>query len=110
MAKGTTTERERYIVFQLLAAQQPANRMERKRNDRIWDALGLDAVATKRASYPADRPPSAETFDSEVLTDYEITSEQRDFLIDLLDKPGLTQQGARWLRRFDDELVRSRDG
>lgn len=110
MAKGTTTERERYILFQLLAAQQPANRMERKRNDRIWDALGLDGVAIKRAGFPPDRPPAVETFDSEHVAEYEITSEQRDFLIDLLDKPGLTQSGARWLRRFDDELVKGRDG
>lgn len=110
MAKGTTTERERYILFQLLAAQQPANRMERKRNDRIWDSLGLDAVASKLAGFPKDRPPSVEVFDDALLSEYEITSEQRDFLIELLDKPGLTQQGARWLRRFDDELVKSRDG
>jgi hypothetical protein len=106
MAKGTTTERERFILFQLISAQQPANRMERKRNDRIWDALNLDSVASKNTQ----PPPRVETLDGEVTSDYDITSEQRDFLIDLLDKPGLTQQGARWLRRFDEELVKGRDG
>lgn len=112
MAKIKTTERERWALFMVMAPLNPQNRQERKRNDRLWDALGLDPVAEKVARYPSGSSLDPKLFNDEIAeaAEVELTSDQRDVLIDLLDKPALTQNGWRLLRRLDAELVRGRDG
>jgi len=110
MAKISATERERYVLFQLLNPMGHQNRAERKRVDRIFDALALAEIDDKTRVYAPGTQVSPQIFDAVEEKDFELTSDQRDYVIDLLDKPGLTTAGGRMLARFEREIIKGRDG
>lgn len=105
MAKIDLTDRERFALFVQLNSMQVKDRAEGRRLDKVWVALNLDAVAeTARRGANSDG-----SFDHEARATYELTSDQRDSLIEYLDKP-MTGGMARLIVRIGDELLRSRDG
>lgn len=110
MAKVTATERERWVLYQVLNPMGHANRAERRKVDRIWDALRLDEIGDKTQLYAPGAQIDPRIFSAEEPATFELTSDQRDYVIDLLDKPGLTTSGGRMLRRFEAEIIKGRDG
>lgn len=101
MARITTTEQQRYALFTLLNPMTHATRAERKKVDTLWDALKLDDVANKAVGTPIDTKETRED---------EITSDQRDLIIEILSRPGITTGIGRVLNPVEKELIRSRDG
>lgn len=110
MAKITATERERYVLFQLINPMGHPNRAERRRVDRIFDAMALAEIDDKTRVYAPGTQVSPQIFDDVEAKTFELTSDQRDYVIELLDKPGLTTAGGRMLARFEREIIAGRDG
>ena len=98
----TLSERERWGLKWHLNALPQNDRVSRRRLDRVWDALKLDDPLPP-VNAPIDSVDAAETFP------VELTSDERDALIDWLDKP-MNGALARVLSALDRRLVKSRDG
>lgn len=110
MAKISATERERWVLYQLINPMSHNGKAERRKWERIFDALKLEEIADRLATYAPGVQASERIFDNLELTDLEVTSDQRDAVIGLLDGPGLTTAGGRLIARFEREIVKGRDG
>lgn len=110
MAKVSATERERWVLFQLINPMPHQMKSERRKWDRIFEALRLDEIADKVAIYAPGTNVDPRAFDAVDTVDLELTSDQRDAVIALLEGPGLTTAGGRMLARFEVAIVKSRDG
>lgn len=107
MAKIYASPRERFALFLILNPMQHNNRQERKRADRIFDALELGAIGDT-----VDRLGGQTThlgFSPIDGKDYELTSDQRDLLISFLDRPVSLAIG-RLVKRLESDLIKGRDG
>ena len=110
MAKISATERERWVLYQLIDPMNHAGKADRRKWERIFDALRLEEIADKLAVYAPGAQPDARIFDNVTLLELETTSDQRDAVIGLLEGPGLTTKGGRMLNRFEREIIKGRDG
>jgi hypothetical protein len=110
MAKISATERERWVLFQLIDPMNHQGKAERKKWDRIFEALRLGEIAEKLEVYAPGVQVDARIFDNVDEADLELTSDQRDAVIELLERPGLTTRGGRLLRRFEQAIIKGRDG
>jgi hypothetical protein len=108
VANLQATERERFALHALLRGLEPKDRAERRNWDAVWDAFKLDEINEQLAAAGA-KGLGANEFNGEAMTDHEITSHQRDMLINKLDTSFPLPLG-RLLRRFDADLLKSRDG
>lgn len=107
----SATERERWVLYQLLNPMGQQNRADGRRLERLWDALGLDEIEDKVRVYAPGTQLDARIFDDVERKNFPtVTSEQRDFMIELLDKPGLTLSGRRMIRKFESAMIIGRDG
>jgi hypothetical protein len=100
MAKIDLSLRDRHGIKWHLNIQQ-FDRAEGRRLDKVFDALKLDNVTTTQQADPA-------TLDV-ALVEYELTSDERDFLIDNLQKPAMGYI-KRLLSPIERALIKSRDG
>ena len=105
MAKITATERERWVLFQLINPMNHSGKAERRKWERIFDALRLEEIADKIGAYAPGAQVDARIFDVVELLELEVTSDQRDAVIGLLEGPGLTTAGGRMLGRFERDSV-----
>lgn len=110
MAKITATERERWVLFQLINPMPHQTKQERRKWDRIFDELKLEEIGDKAAVYAPGVQIDQRAFDAVDVKTYELTSDQRDAVISLLEGPGLTTAGGRMVARFEREIVKGRDG
>lgn len=110
MAQISATERERWVLYQLINPMPHQTKSERKKWDRIFDKLALEELADKVSVYSPTTPINPNTFDAVDAKTYELTSDQRDAVISLLEGPGLTTSGGRMLARFEAEIIKGRDG
>ena len=110
MATITATERERWVLYQLINPMNHQGKAERKKWDRIFDALKLEEISDTLATYAPGTQADQRIFDAVDLRDFELTSDQRDAVIGLLEGPGLTTAGGRLVKRFEHEIVKGRDG
>jgi hypothetical protein len=110
VAKISATERERYVLFQLINPMNHAGKAERRKWERIFDALRLDDIADKVGAYAPGIQVDPRIFDAVEQLEIELTSDQRDAVIGLLEGPGLTTSGGRMMRRFETEIIKGRDG
>lgn len=108
MVTVSATNRERFALYLVLNPMQHTNRQERKRADRIFDALELGGISDTVDTLGGN--VSHLSFDPSTPKEYELTSEQRDLLISLLDRPGVNTGTGRLLGRLEAELIKSRDG
>jgi hypothetical protein len=110
VAKISATERERWVLYQLINPMPHQGKAERRKWDRIFEALRLDDIADKLSVYAPGTNVDPRSFDAVELLELEVTSEQRDAVIGLLEGPGLTTSGGRMVARFEREIVKGRDG
>lgn len=110
MAKISATERERWVLFQLINPMAHQTKQERKKWDRIFDGLQLEEIGDKTDVYPPGTQIDPRAFDNVDLRELELTSDQRDAVIALLEGPGLTTKGGRMLSRFENQIIKGRDG
>lgn len=110
MAKISATERERWVLYQLIDPMSHAGKTERLRWGRIYAALRLEEIAEKVEVYAPGVQVDGRIFDNVDELELEVTSDQRDMLIALLEKPGLTTRGGRLLHRFEVAIIKGRDG
>lgn len=110
MARANATERDRWVLYQMMNGNSPGSRAERLKMDRLWAALKLDEVAAKVEQYPPQSVLDPKLFDHDARVEYEVTSDQRDVLIEFLGKPGLTMSGHRIVRELETDLIKARDG
>jgi hypothetical protein len=98
------TNRERFGLFVHCNQLQIPNRAEGRRLDKVWAALGLDALAeAARKGLTSDA-----AHDHEVRLPFVLVPEERDALIDYLDRP-MAGGFARLLARIGDLLIAHRD-
>lgn len=109
MAKITATERERWVLYQLINPMQHPTKTERRKWERIFDALRLEEIGDRVSVYAPGVQIDPRIFDAVVEAELEVTSDQRDDVIKLLDGPGLTTFGGRMLKRFETEIIKTRD-
>jgi hypothetical protein len=110
MAKITATERERWVLYQLINPMNHQGKAERKKWDRIFDALELERISDTLSAFAPGTHVDQRLFDAVELREFELTSDQRDAVIAMLEGPGLTTQGGRMVARFEREIVKGRDG
>lgn len=110
MAKISATERERWVLFQLINPMNHQGKAERRKWDRIFDALELERISETLSAYAPGVQADQRIFDNITLREFELTSDQRDAVIGLLEGPGLTTAGGRLVARFEREIVKGRDG
>jgi hypothetical protein len=110
MAKISATERERWVLYQLINPMNHQGKAERRKWERIFDALRLEDIADKLSTYAPGIQADQRIFDGLELLELEVTSDQRDAVIALLEGPGLTTAGGRMLGRFEREIIKGRDG
>lgn len=108
MATINATARERFALYLVLNPMQHQNRAERKRADRTFDALKLGAISDIVDKSGGNMNHLG--FDAVETLPYELTSDQRDFVIDVLDRPGVNTAIGRMLARLEHELIKGRDG
>lgn len=106
--KYTVSERTRFGLFLLLNPMQHPNRAERKRTDRLWDELALDDVAAKVDGAAGQIGHLG--FSETATIEAELTSDQRDLLLSIFDKPGVTTAVGRLVEPLESELLKRRDG
>lgn len=107
MAKLQLSDRERWAMFVHLNGLPVQGRSEHRKVDRLWTTLSLDAIAM--ACEAKREGVRATDWDHEVRTEFELTSDQRDYLIDALEKP-MGSGLSRILFPIEELLVKSRDG
>lgn len=101
----TLSPRDRFSLYAHLNPLPVSGRQEQRRMDRLWSALKLDEIDDICASQPETRS-SQFTLQKQ---EYEITSDQCDYLIDALDRP-MTAAMSRMLLPIGEALLKSRDG
>jgi hypothetical protein len=105
MARIDLSPRERFSIFILLNPMSVPNRAEGRKLDRVWTAINLDEIVEL-----ARKGSTTETaFAEDPSVEYQLTSDERDSLIDYLDRQ-MTGGMARILVKVGNELIRSRDG
>jgi len=104
MAKVSISDRQRYALYLILNPMQHANRSERKRIDKLWDDIALDEIALR-----CDKPVSHLDFNN-TETEREISSEQRDLIIDIVARPGINTAIGRLLNPVETSLLKAREG
>jgi hypothetical protein len=97
------TNRERFALFLHLKDIAIPNRVEGRRLDRVWSALELDPIMEA-----ARRGLSESAHDDETRLPFSVGPEERDALIDYLDKQ-MTGGMARMVSRIGDKLIAHRD-
>ncbi|HEV3059693.1 MAG TPA: hypothetical protein VGY48_15690 [Vicinamibacterales bacterium] len=102
MAKIDLSQRDRHALKWHLNGIRTKDRVEDKALDRVWKALKLDDIVTKSDADPA-------TLDITPVTYDELTSADRDQLIEWMNAPKLGIM-SRLLRAIDERLITSRDG
>jgi hypothetical protein len=110
MAKITATERERWVLYQLINPMQHQTKQERRKWDRIFDALALEEIGDRLNVYAPGTAVDPRIFDAVDERELDLTGDQRDAVISLLEGPGLTTHGGRLLKRFETAIVKGRDG
>ena len=105
MAMIALSDRDRFSLYAHLNPLPLAGRSEQRKMDRLWTTLKLDAIS----AFCEGRETTRSSEFAVEKTDYEITSDQRDFLTELLDKP-MTTALSRLLLPIGDALLKSRDG
>jgi hypothetical protein len=106
MATIQLSDRDRFAIYVHLNVQALTNHAEQRRMSRLWTVLDLDPIA---AICEPRKDPVRTTEFSEEKKDYDITSDQRDYLIELLGRimgAGL----SRLLLPISMALMKSRDG
>lgn len=106
MSKLSLSERERYTLFHHFNVQPVNGRAEQRRVDKLWSILDLDAIALHCEG--SKEMPRATDFSDE-RREYELSDDQRDMMIDYLDRP-MTSGLSRYLFPIGNELIRQRDG
>jgi hypothetical protein len=101
MAKIDLSLRERHAIKWHLNTIQFPTHAERKKLDSVWEALKLDNFSTKQNQDP-------DTIDVAPVS-YELSSTQRDYLIEWLNAPMLGIMG-RLISAAEARLIKSRDG
>lgn len=106
MAEIKLSARDRFALYVHINPQPVAGRAEQRKLDRLWSALALDPIAA--VCEPKREGSRSTDFDDEKKP-IELTSDMRDQLIDLLDRP-MTGGLSRLLGPISAELIRARDG
>lgn len=106
--KYTVSERARFGLYLLLNPMQHPNRVERMRADRLFEVLGLDVISSKVDA--AGGHISHLGFSDQAMIEVELTSDQRDMMIDFLDRPAVTTSIGRLVSELERELIKRRDG
>lgn len=106
--KILASERERWVLFQLINPIGQTDRADGRRVDRLWNALELDTIEYKHRSLKKEERAEPDPYDPVNMREHELTAEQVDFLLELLNKPGLTRSGRAWLRAIEAQLEKAK--
>jgi hypothetical protein len=101
MPKIDLSQRERHAIKWHLNTIQYPTHADRKKLDSVWEALKLDNLPTKQNQDP-------DLLDVTPIS-YDLTSTQRDYLIEWLNHPMLGIMG-RLISGAEGRLIKSRDG
>jgi|HubBroStandDraft_5_1064220.scaffolds.fasta_scaffold135908_2 hypothetical protein len=105
MTKVTLSARDRFSLYAHLNVLPVTGRQEQRQADRLWTSLKLDEIGNICNSQKETRSSDF----SNDKQDYEVTSDQRDYLIDAFEKP-MTMSLSRLLFPIAEALRKSRDG
>ena len=105
MTKVTLSGRDRFSLYAHLNLLPVTGRQEQRATDRLWASLKLDDIGNICGSQKETRSTDFSTEKHE----YELTSDQRDYLIDAFEKP-MTAALSRLLFPIAETLRKSRDG
>lgn len=104
MAKGMVSDRQKFALYLVLNPMQHNTRAERKRVDKFWDDIGLEEIAKR-----AEKSVNALDFSPDAH-EVEMTSDNRDLIIEICSRPGINTAIGRILNPLEQELIKGRDG